>query len=212
MKPPETIFKKEALKERNQFIAETRQNGEYSIGELAKMFGVSRERIRQIANECGIDPVHAKNAYKAHKDMLSSISDREEYFLLLENRENLLKDYIDGYGPGSLAEKYGCRPRNVRKVLDEIVDSNAIAKRSNSLNFGKKYDEPLYKYKSEGDPYWTRERCLEALNAIVDSHGKFPTIEVYNKISKAGNYPSFSTLRNRVGRWSYIKTLFSGEK
>lgn len=212
MKPPETIFKKEALKERNQFIAETRQNGEYSIGELAKMFGISRERVRQIANECGVDPVHAKNAYKAHKKEASSIADREECSRLLESKSELLRDYIDGYGPGYLAEKYGCRPKNVRKVLDEIIDNKVIAERSNSLNFGKRYDEPLYRRTSESDLYWSRERCLEKIGALVESHGEFPTIEEYNKITKTGNYPSFSTLRNRVGRWSYIKILFSGEK
>lgn len=193
----------EELRERDEHIAQARRDGTASLGQLAKQYGLSRERIRQIAAKYGVDSTKAAGRYREQRE-------HTEFDRANEVAPILLMRFIAGDTVRKIARDMDLKAPYVQEVLDEQVTDDILAARSNritaerfpTVGAGPREEAPVRQ-----DRYWTPERCVEALVRLArENGGILPPSSRYQKLSPLReDLPSFATVRNRLGRWTAVR-------
>lgn len=191
------------LIERNQIIADARRNGEATLEELAQRYGLSRERIRQIAEKAGVDHNQANDQYQKRKN-------ERAFDEAQEHAGVILMRYIGGSSPSEIGHDMNLQVKAVQEVLDEQLTDEIIAARTKNQTqqrFPDASDGPKLVTEPRNDRYWTSEKVMEALVKFArENGGRLPSSTQYQKISPTReDLPSFPTVRNRVGRWSAVR-------
>lgn len=189
---------------RNLLIAEARRDGTKTLQELADEYGLTRERVRQIALRMGVDAREAAVLVRDHR--------QEELEEKIEDiSDSVMMRYIAGDTIPELAKHFGVSAMNIREVLDENITDEIVAARSN-FRSQMRYPEigagPLDQtFAPREDRYWTRERVWECLVKLAqENNGRLMSSTEYQKMSTGRqDLPSFRTVRVRLGRWTTIR-------
>lgn len=196
------------IKERDRIIVETRRKGEMSLKELALIYGISRERVRQIAEAGGVDP-HAASAAFYENRRKHDLAKAEEHATFIVMR------WIAGDSVSEIANAQHLSVAATQAVLDENLNDEMIAARVRSRtkrHFPDALDGPREeKVAARADRYWTRERCIQVLlQYALSEGGRLPSSTLYKERAKDDdNLPSFPTIRNRCGRWTDLRVEIS---
>jgi len=60
---------------------------------------------------------------------------------------------------------------------------------------------------------WTVEACWDALRRVVDELGEIPSVLAHERLAAGrSDLPSSATLRNRLGRWSFIAARLAAQR
>lgn len=192
-----------SLIERNNAIAEARRNGDASLEELADKYGISRERVRQISEQAGVDHRKANDAYLRRKS--------EEALKAAENSiDAIMMQFVNGVAPRKIAHDLNIQAKVVQDIIDERATPDILAARRKNQTARRFPDAPAHPRGSavpRNDRYWTTENVMAALVKLArECGGKLPSSTQYQKISPTrDDLPSFPTVRNRVGRWSDLR-------
>jgi hypothetical protein len=195
--------KNPALVERDRAIVEARRAGELSLGEFARMHGITRERARQIAKAGGVDPAKAVAAH-------AKIVAEREYEKAEKQSGAILMLFIAGKSYKEIAEATSCQITSVREVLDEQVTDEVLAARSTNMTartFPEAKSGPREVRPERADRHWNAETVMAALvNFARERGGRLPSSTQYQQIAPTrDDLPSFATVRNRLGRWSDVR-------
>ncbi len=192
--------------ERDAEIARLRRSGEMTFDEIGREYGISRERVRQIAQRSGVDPDDAKHTMY-RKRYERSVDEAEDHV------DAVLVRYIAGDDHREIARATGIPKSVVQELLDEHVTDEITQARSDN-RMAELHPEvsggPRDDYREERDDrYWTERRCLAALfDLAAQNGGRLISSTHYQQYAKGReDLPSFATVRNRVGRWSHVKVV-----
>lgn len=191
------------LAQRDAVIIEQRASGQYSLGDIAKMHGITPERARQIATAGGVDPDRA-NA--AHAQFVA----QREYEKAEKNAGAILMLFVAGKSYQEIAAATGCQVKSVREVLDEQITDEVLAARSQNTTsriFPEAQRGPREQRPERADRHWTEKTVFDALvNFAKEQGGRLPSSTKYQQTAPTrDDLPSFATVRNRLGRWSDIR-------
>lgn len=192
-----------SVKRRDLFIAEARRDGTKTLQELADHYGLSRERVRQIANAQGVNGRQAA-AVVMERRHEAVIEDAEA------NTERILMRYIAGDTPQTIAAFMELPINAIKSVLDESITDEIVAARSNfrAMRLYPEIDAgPRETAAPREDRWWTQERCWKALCDLARENGNMlMSSTAYQRISTGRtDLPSFKTVRDRLGRWSTVR-------
>lgn len=194
---------KQHIQERNKAIVEARANGEMSLQELAEIYNISRERVRQIAKSNGVDNFKASRAFLENK--------REQaQQMALDSQTAIMMQWIQGRHPNAIAKNLGLNVFAVKELIDEnTTDALFAARSANKVaqHFPHVSSGPINKHEERSDRYWTKERCFDVLVKLAENRGgRLPSSTQYKQMAiEDKSLPSFPTLRIRLGRWSEIR-------
>lgn len=194
---------KKHIEERNKIIAEARAKGEMSLQELAEIYGISRERVRQIAKANGVNNLKASRSFLEHKHQYAEQ-------MAEDSRTAIMMQWLQGTHPTTIAKNLDLHVFAVKSLIDESVTDELLAARSANKvaqHFPEAKAGPINKHEERADRYWTQERCLQALVGLAQSRGgRLPTSTQYKEMAvKDDKLPSFPTVRIRCGRWSEVR-------
>jgi DNA-binding CsgD family transcriptional regulator len=192
---------------RDREIADLRANGIMNLSEIGKEYVLSRERVRQICNDMGVDSreataLHAANraAWKMHEsDML---------------RPEVERLYAAGMYYGEICDQLGIPHSRVVDIVSQMDNefiqlTRQAAMEERNPNAKKRTIRPP----NEDDPRtrWTREKIIEALVEYSQhNEGRLPPNLQYQR-DAAGNVdlPSSATVRNTVGKWATVRQIIN---
>jgi len=90
----------------------------WSLQKIANLYGVSRERVRQIIGNTG------RSTSEIELAVILAKKGQERHSLSLEQRINIVRAYsFDELTEEQIAEKFGVSVKVVGQVLDEPLDS-----------------------------------------------------------------------------------------
>lgn len=191
--------------ERNIEIARLRSEGEASLAEIADQFQISRERVRQISARAGVSNEDAAKAYAARREHVKVDQANEHSPVILMR-------WIGGEDVSEIAHSLGLAVNATQVVLDEQVTDAVIAARSNNRlasRFPHRDAGPRENGReAREDRHWTDDRCWATLVWLAQQNGgRLMSSTKYMQASKGReDLPSFATVRNRLGRWSSVRT------
>lgn len=203
------VTKRIALRERDEEIVRLRTTGEASLKELSDRYGITVERVRQIAKGLGVDPDAAKNLYMSNRVSPKIIREKRA----TELAPQILMRWMAGQSVPRISREMNLNKPLVKAMLAETVTDEAIAARE--VNTGKTINanriidggQPTHPVPQMYSAYWTADRCWEALEGVARLHGgRLPRALDYRKLSRGKvMLPSFSTCRARLGVWSQVR-------
>lgn len=193
------------IAERDQEIARLRREGLASLTTIAEHYGITAERVRQIAGGLGVDGRQAHNAYLINRSAMYQE-------MMREHETTIVTRWLAGQSPRRIAKDVGLPLYCVQSVVDEHTTDRAVSSRQSRhrlilANAGcpdgpaEDFRTPTYRR------YWTAQRCWDALAELARrSGGRLPGAETYKEISRGEPMlPSLQTCRNRLGRWTYVR-------
>jgi len=192
------------IERRNAEIVKARKEGTASIYELADRYGISAERVRQIAAKGGVDGSQAADAYLNNKR-------KAEFERAKANQDVIFMRYIAGDRIEDIAKAFDLPVKATQEFIDEMVTDDVIAARyANITRLYHPQADPGPREtsrQSSADRYWTPERCKEALIKLARENGNLlPSSTQYQRIAPdRDDLPSFATIRNRLGRWTFVR-------
>lgn len=192
-----------AIQKRNAAIIEARREGKGSLRQLAAEHGISTERVRQISEAGGVSNDDAARAYTRAKRG-RAFDDANEH------ASAILMRFIMGENGSEIAHGMGLPVRAVQEVLDEQITDEILAARSNARMARQTPDidaGPMETADPRDDRYWTAELVLEKLIKLAKQQGgRLPSSTQYQRLAPTrDDLPSFSTVRNRLGRWTSVR-------
>ena len=180
---------------RNAQIIEDRRLGRKSLEQLAAEHKITRERVRQICMRAGISNKAASRTYAANKHArrIEAAEEKSSFIMML---------YGAGKKVSEIAESVGESQRVVQEIINKHMTDAIVAVRSQSIYGDTSHDEA-----PRDDRFWTEERCLAVVVDIAKKNGGtlVSSIEYEKMAIDNESLPSFTTIRNRLGRWSQIR-------
>lgn len=172
------VFKQLPEKEREDYMVALRQEG-LTLQKIGSMFGVSRERVRQITDsrvDLRFVRVGREAAYRADVDQLWS---------------EIQEDYVNGFTYAELSAKYA-RPR--------IPLRDAVERNASSIDRALHIKNSKY---FQGIPQkFTSEKMLATL-VEVSQKGQPISASAYSELLKMDrSLPSLAIFAQRFGSWS----------
>lgn len=199
--------------DRNAEIALARREGLASLTDLADRYGISRERVRQIASRQGVDPVEAARAYverhgTSHPRV--ELDDGAVSLALHYWRQGLDHERI---AKSLRAMGIEANTSAVRSAVREYVtERDRAARRASRVAASNvHYDEaPRDAHRSpREDRRWGAEQIVDALVTYARARGgELPSSRAYDVDARCDDsLPSLSTIRNRLGRYTSVRLM-----
>lgn len=178
---------RENLPYRARRVLELREQG-HTLDEVGQIFGVTRERIRQIEKQAGgVDQgMAADNAWAR------LLGETEA------QRDQILQLFRDGHNVREIARRLTMRPKVVTAAL------NRFASRADHAAHGLARER-----KRTAIPVFSDDDLTAAIRTAADHLGHTPSSGDYLVLARALRLPSLPTVANRFGSWS-VAVLAAG--
>jgi hypothetical protein len=160
-------------------IRSLRERG-HSLDEIALLFGVSRERVRQILRAHGApDPGHVADARRRRAAQLAE-----------QRVDELLALWRAGHEPRRAASALGLQAAACRSTIARFAtDVDKAARRANLSG-------------ARGAQTYSERDIIVALRAVAAGLGRVPSAKEYALLARGLELPSLPTVLNRMGGWT----------
>lgn len=156
----------------------------YSLDEIARRYGVSRERVRQILRAHGApDP-----------DLVADARRRRSERLAEARVDELLALWRAGAGARSAASALGLQAAACKSTIERFATDVDKAARRASMSG------------SRGSQTYSERDILVALRAVAAALSRVPSAKEYALLARGLELPSLPTVLNRMGGWSRALT------
>lgn len=170
-------------KQRRRQMRDLRERG-FSLDEIARRFGVSRERVRQILRAYG----------EPDPDVVADARRRRNAQLAEERVDELLTLWRAGHEPRDAASALGLQAAACRSTIARFATDVDKAARRATLSGAR------------GAKTYSDRDIIVALRAIAAGLGRVPSAKEYALLARGLDLPSLPTVLNRMGGWSRAVT------
>lgn len=192
------------LADRDEEIVRLRVEGKASLQQIGDHYGISAERVRQIAAAAGVNGRGAAKSYM-------SVRHRKNIDKVAEQTSLIMIRWMAGESERRIARTMRVPYEMVHLVVTENQTDEAWRSRNESVAGQVIKFAPYTSEKAGSKPgthrsYWNAQRCWAVLEGLARMNGgRLGSANWYRELSHGKQMlPSITHIRKRLGKWSYV--------